>query len=155
MKQSSLCIFHRNWKIRKNLKFINNIKIRQKFGILIFIQAILIAVSEPIKLCDSKNVHLWYLNLVVSLVVYIEMLLKIIYCGFIFGNSKDSIKPYLSNFQNIFEFIHNNLNIAWIFLVNGSCNCGIGLRLIKVVNSFAGMKMIWRYESTKVLMLSL
>ena len=144
MKSSSLLIFHRNWKLRKNLKFINGRRFSKRFGALIFVQAILIAVSEPTNLCDNKNSYLWYLNMVVSALVYIEMLLKIIKVGLIWGNTQEKTKGYLCYFQNIFEFVHNNFNLAWLFIVSGSCDYDSLLTLVKVVNSFAGLKMILR-----------
>jgi hypothetical protein len=51
----------------------------------------------------------------------IEMLLKILYCGLIFGNNREHEGGYLTNAQNIFEFSHSIVNIIWVNMVKQSC----------------------------------
>ena len=119
--KSSLGICHSSWRVRRNLKWIYNGKSSKRFGLILIIQSYLIAFSEPIHICDQKNQVLWYANVFISSVVMIEMLLKIIYCGLIFGNGREHEGGYLTNAQNIFEFSHSIVNFIWVGMAGQSC----------------------------------
>lgn len=142
----TLCIFGPDHPVRHFCaRLISNKKFDQIVLVIIVISSISLALDNPLNNPESmQSKVLSYLDLILTFLFSIEMLVKIIALGFIFGES-----AYLHSSWNVLDFVVVLISFVSIYTGNNSNLTSLrslralrALRPLRVINRAPGLKLV-------------